>query len=428
MPYAFPCTPTAGAAASTVHGTVPLGQATQPPAAPRAKKPKRSTAPFATGVGPGDGAPEYLLYHPNPANASTTAVFQIDTNHTNALIRGSHVQNLHVSKRCINHILSEEERLQRRAKQRRMQRANETPEETAQRREENRLRTSAARNATDSVRAEMNRVRRGVYAKTILKVRSARDEAHLARVDLPRSQKHEQNRQRHFVRTSRASAATTMREQLQQFNRKIKGCAHHLSAFQQEQLAELKAQCDMLSAPEAERKKLLLEFFDKGLSQAEGSPMKMQYCEMCSEKWFDMRMQSRWVGGRQTNGGRQMTVCGKCAHEIAENSKHPTIGEISSRSVDNDMDPGPIPPELHGLTPIEQRLIARYVTYVAVKRLPKGAIGYSGHSIHFKQDIEPMAQQLSANGGRLPRNVEDAGMVVIRKVSHLADFARGCRG
>ena len=82
------------------------------------------------------------------------------------------------------------------------------------------------------------------------------------------------------------------------------------------------------------------------------------------------------------------------------------------------MDPGPIPPELHGLTPIEQRLIARYVTYVVVKRLPKGAIGYSGHSIHFKQDIEPMAQQLSANGGRLPRNVEDAGIVVIRKVSH----------
>ena len=358
-----------------------------------------------------------MLYHPNPANASTTAAFQIDTNHTNALIRGSHVQNLHVSKRCINHTLSEEERLQRRAKQRRILRAHETPQETSRRLDDQRLRdTARLTDRTDTVRAETNRVRRGVYAKTILKVRSATDEAHLARVDLSRSQKHEQNRQRHFVRTSRASAATTVGEDLEQFSRKMKGCTHHLSAFQQEHLAELKAQSEMLSAPEAERKKLLLEFFDKGLSQAEGSPMKMQYCEMCSEKWFDMKMQSRWVGGRQTNGGRQMTVCGKCVHEISENSKHRTIGEISSRSVDNDMDPGPIPPELHGLTPIEQRLISRYVTYVAVKRLPKGAIGYSGHSIHFKQDIEPMAQQLSANGGRLPRNVEDAGIVVIRKV------------
>ena len=40
-------------------GTVPLGQATQPPAAPRAKAPRRSTATFAEGFGPGDGAPEY---------------------------------------------------------------------------------------------------------------------------------------------------------------------------------------------------------------------------------------------------------------------------------------------------------------------------------------------------------------------------------
>ena len=225
-PAHAPCTPTGAAAASATHATVPLGQATQRPAAPRAKKPRRSTAPFAAGFGPGDGAPEYMLYHPNPANASTTAVFQIDTNHTNALIRGSHVQNLHVSKRCINHTLSEEERLQRRAKQRRILRAHETPQETSRRLDDDRLRTAAVRRTdaarctdtdraatnrvrrgvydthTDTVRAETNRVRRGVYAKTILKVRSATDEAHLARVDLSRSQKHEQNRQRHFVRTS----------------------------------------------------------------------------------------------------------------------------------------------------------------------------------------------------------------------------------
>ena len=59
-------------------------------------------------------------------------------------------------------------------------------------------------------------------------------------------------------------------------------------------------------------------------------------------------------------------MCDKCVREVKKNSS--TFGHaVSSRSYQNDMDPGPVPPELQGLTPIEERLIARVCTYIQVR-------------------------------------------------------------
>ena len=211
------------------------------------------------------------------------------------------------------------------------------------------------------------------------------------------------NRERHFIGSM---PVRDFRRQLQRSNQTT-----HMTHFQREQLT----QADWLENVQGvnmnnseERMKACLQHFEKGLEE-----IKMEHCPECDEDWFNM--------GMQQYEGR--TMCSKCLKEIKKNAQK--IGRrVCSRSVANDMDPGPVPPghQLHGLTPLEQRLIARVVTYVQVRRMPKGSIGYSGHSIHFKQDIEPMAQTMSRGPpygeGKLPRKLKDAGYCLVRKTGN----------
>ena len=77
-------------------------------------------------------------------------------------------------------------------------------------------------------------------------------------------------------------------------------------------------------------------------------------------------------------------------------------------SSENSMDPGPVPPELSGLTQVEEMLISAVMPMMSVYRLPYGQYGYSGHVINFPQDVLSFATTLP----RLPSQLD---VVVVRK-------------
>ncbi|KAE8739488.1 hypothetical protein FOCC_FOCC015019 [Frankliniella occidentalis] len=83
-----------------------------------------------------------------------------------------------------------------------------------------------------------------------------------------------------------------------------------------------------------------------------------------------------------------MRVDGKLAPTCANNECHKKF------SATNFMDPGEVPPELQGLTYIEQQLIARVHPVVSVYKVRGGQYGYSGNIINFPQDVQQLASAL----------------------------------
>ena len=57
-------------------------------------------------------------------------------------------------------------------------------------------------------------------------------------------------------------------------------------------------------------------------------------------------------------------------------------------SAENDMDPGPVPPCLQGLSQVEEMLIARALPIMSVYRKKGGQRGYCGHVLNIPQDIQ----------------------------------------
>ncbi|KAJ1524613.1 hypothetical protein ONE63_011097 [Megalurothrips usitatus] len=69
------------------------------------------------------------------------------------------------------------------------------------------------------------------------------------------------------------------------------------------------------------------------------------------------------------------------------------------------MDPGEQPPELKGLTFIEEQLIARISPVLSVFKLKGHQFGYTGNVINFSQDIKQLAK-------KLPHRLEDLSSVI----------------
>ena len=69
----------------------------------------------------------------------------------------------------------------------------------------------------------------------------------------------------------------------------------------------------------------------------------------------------------------------ECAHCTRDRKKR--------FSHDNGMDPGPIPPQLQGLTQVEEMLISAVIPMMSFYRLPLGQYGYSGHVVNLPQDV-----------------------------------------
>ena len=72
------------------------------------------------------------------------------------------------------------------------------------------------------------------------------------------------------------------------------------------------------------------------------------------------------------------------------------------------MDPGPVPPQLQGLTQVEEMLISAVMPMMCLYRLPLGQYGYSGHVVNLPQDVSTFVTSLP----RLPRDID---VILVRK-------------
>jgi hypothetical protein len=118
--------------------------------------------------------------------------------------------------------------------------------------------------------------------------------------------------------------------------------------------------------------------------------IEIHACSYCNEKHPDIALRNN--------------MCNKCRFDKGDPRK------FSAR---NAMDPGPQPPELKGLTPIEEMLIAKCSPIIKVYKLKGGQISYGGHVISFNQDVQQFVNTL-------PRHPTQLGVVIVRK-----DFSDG---
>jgi hypothetical protein len=71
------------------------------------------------------------------------------------------------------------------------------------------------------------------------------------------------------------------------------------------------------------------------------------------------------------------------------------------------MIPSPIPPELQGLTQVEEMLVARALPIMRVYIKPGGQRGYSGHCVNLPQHVDELASSL-------PRYPKDLSVIIVK--------------
>uniref|UniRef100_A0A158P537 ATP-dependent DNA helicase n=1 Tax=Tetranychus urticae TaxID=32264 RepID=A0A158P537_TETUR len=108
------------------------------------------------------------------------------------------------------------------------------------------------------------------------------------------------------------------------------------------------------------------------------SEIRWNSCTTCCQKFPDLFLK------RITHEGGSENSCRLCTNKRSE-------GLFTSG---NEMDPGPIPEVLQDLTPIEEMLIAKIHPVVCFYRIRGQQMSYSGHVIHFKQDIVNLYSKL----------------------------------
>ena len=98
-------------------------------------------------------------------------------------------------------------------------------------------------------------------------------------------------------------------------------------------------------------------------------------CSLCQEAWpinFTPRLHNQYQWSRCTNDK----------------------GLPKTFSKENDMIPSSVPPQLEGLTRVEEMLIARALPIMRVYIKPGGQRGYSGHFINLPQNVAELAHSL----------------------------------
>ena len=76
-------------------------------------------------------------------------------------------------------------------------------------------------------------------------------------------------------------------------------------------------------------------------------------------------------------------------------------------SKENSMISSPIPPELQGLTQVEEMLVARALPIMRVYIKPGGQRGYSGHCVNLPQHVDELASSL-------PRYPKDLSVIIVK--------------
>ena len=112
--------------------------------------------------------------------------------------------------------------------------------------------------------------------------------------------------------------------------------------------------------------------------------LQHRQCSVCKETWPTKQNLSK---------DPARYVCHRCTRD----KKSPKV-----YSAENDMDPGIVPPQLQGLTQIEEMLIARVCPIMSVYRKHGGQRGYRGHVLNLPQDIQSFLNSLPSRASDLP--------------------------
>ena len=105
-------------------------------------------------------------------------------------------------------------------------------------------------------------------------------------------------------------------------------------------------------------------------------------------------------------------VCSRCSRDKKSPRKF---------SKENSKIPSPIPPQLQGLTQIEEKLIARALPIMKVYIKPGGQRGYSGHCINLPQNVTELAPSL-------PRYPKDLSVIIVKVKGRDNTFKGVARG
>ena len=113
--------------------------------------------------------------------------------------------------------------------------------------------------------------------------------------------------------------------------------------------------------------------------------LKIALCVVCCEAW-PLPLNSR-------KQKLKTFVCSRCTRDQ---------GNVKKFSAENNMIPSPVPKELHGLTQIEEMLIARVFPVFSLYTKPGGQRAYKGHCINSPQNIQHLADSLPRYPKQLP--------------------------
>ena len=127
----------------------------------------------------------------------------------------------------------------------------------------------------------------------------------------------------------------------------------------------------------------------RGIVTMEQELMKLtfNYCRHCDETLLDERLTPR------------DQRCAKCKNEW----QHSREGQVLMWSPQNDLHCTSVPPELQGLTPVEQSAIQRLFPIMKIYRLSRGgALHLKGHCLTVLQDLKGFVQRLPPAPRDLP--------------------------
>jgi hypothetical protein len=102
-------------------------------------------------------------------------------------------------------------------------------------------------------------------------------------------------------------------------------------------------------------------------------------CICCKERRLDFKLVDN--------------VCKKCRKDK---------GDIKMFSKENSMDPGPVPPELLGMTVVEQQLICKISPAIQLHMLKHGGLAAKGHCVTFPQEVDEPARIFP----KLPKDID----------------------
>ena len=154
---------------------------------------------------------------------------------------------------------------------------------------------------------------------------------------------------------------------------------------------------DNLDIPLMERKQVLqnIDLFHKS------NEYIVKQCIVCLEAW-PLKLSSCSVATPKY-------LCLRCSRDKKQPQRF---------SKENNMIPSKVPPELQGLTQVEEMLIARALPLISVYLKPGGQRGYSGHCINLPQHVEELASSLP----RLPRELSVIVVKIKTKDNNFKDL------